>query len=67
MHMVGGKRGDRWRSAIEAELGSRQRPDGRWAADPKDTLASRDSEILNTAWALQILLLERGMLPLHER
>lgn len=67
MHMVGGTRADRWRAAIEAELGSRQRPDGRWAADPKDTLASRNSEILNTAWSLQILLLERGMLPLHER
>ena len=41
--------------------------DGRWAADPEDTLAEQNSQILNTAWALQILLLDRGVLPLHER
>ncbi|RMG15454.1 MAG: hypothetical protein D6731_08305 [Planctomycetota bacterium] len=67
MHMVGGARGARWMNAIRAELAARQRQDGRWGADPEDTLAEENSEILNTAWALQILLLDRGVLPLHER
>lgn len=67
MHMLQGARGRRWMQAIQEELAARQRPDGRWPADPEDTLAGPDSEILNTAWALQIALLDRGALPLHER
>ncbi len=67
MHMLPGGRGRRWLEAVRAELARRQRPDGRWAADPEDTLASGDSEVLNTAWALQIALIDRGALPLHER
>lgn len=67
MHMLPGARGRKWLKAIRAELAERQRPDGRWAADPEDTLAADDSELLNTAWALQICLIDRGALPLHER
>jgi hypothetical protein len=67
MHMRPDARGRRWMDAIQAELAARQRADGRWPADPEDTLAQEDSELLNTAWALQVCLIERGMLPLHER
>lgn len=67
MHMVGGARGKRWLDAINAELARRQKPDGRWAADETDTLAEADSEVLNTAWVLQILQIQRGFLPIHER
>ncbi len=67
MHLVGGARGERWMNAIRAELTERQRPDGNWPADPEDSLAQGDSELLNTAWALQVVLIERAMLPIHER
>jgi hypothetical protein len=67
MHLVNDARGARWIAAIDAELAVRQRPDGHWPADPEDTLADGDSEILNSAWALQILLIETGTLPIHER
>ncbi|MBX3468321.1 MAG: hypothetical protein KF878_15730 [Planctomycetes bacterium] len=67
MHLVGGPRGERWMEAIRKELAERQRPDGRWPADPEDSLAQGDSELLNTAWALQVCLIERAMLPIHER
>lgn len=67
MHLVGGARGERWMQAIRAELTERQRADGNWPADPEDSLASGDSEVLNTAWALQVCLIERAMLPIHER
>jgi hypothetical protein len=67
MYMIGGPRGERWLNAVRTELATRQHPDGKWPADPEDTLAERNSEILNTAWSLQTLLLDRGMLPLHER
>lgn len=67
MHMLGGARGERWMKAILAELTERQRADGRWPADPEDSLATGDSELLNTAWALQVVLIDRGMLPIHER
>lgn len=67
MHMLGGARGQRWMKAIRLELANRQRTDGRWANDKEDTLAEQDSEVLNTAWALQILQIDRGFLPLHER
>jgi len=66
-HMLPGPRGQRWLQAIRAELSERQRPDGRWPNDPEDTLAEEDSELLNTAWALQVCLIDRGTLPLHER
>lgn len=67
MHMRGGARGKRWLDAIRAELAERQRDSGQWGPDPKDTLESSDSAILNTAWALQVCLIDRGFLPLHER
>ena len=46
---------------------SSQREDGRWPDEPDDGQPTHDSEILNTAWALQVLLLDEGTLPLHER
>ena len=67
MHLEGGPRGERWMKAIRAELAARQRPDGSWPTDPEDTLAAGDSQLLNTAWALQILLIDSGALPIHER
>jgi hypothetical protein len=67
MHMLDDARGRRWLDAVDAELAARQREDGRWAADPEDTLAEGDSEVLNTAWSLQIVQIESGMLPIHER
>lgn len=67
MHMRGGARGKRWLDAIRTELAERQRESGQWGPDPKDTLESGDSAILNTAWALQVCLIDRGFLPLHER
>lgn len=67
MHMRGGPRGKRWLDAIRAELAERQRDDGQWGPDPQDTLESGDSAVLNTAWALQVVLIDRGFLPLHER
>jgi len=67
MAMRGGPRGRRWLDAIYAELTKRQHPDGYWSADPGDTLAASDSRVLNTAWSIQICLIERGLLPLHER
>lgn len=67
MHMRGGARGKRWLKAIRTELAERQRDSGQWGPDPKDSLESSDSAILNTAWALQVCLIDRGFLPLHER
>lgn len=67
MHMLGGQRGERFMGALRKDLALRQKPGGNWPADPEDTLAEQNSRILNTAWSLQILLLDRGMLPLHER
>jgi hypothetical protein len=67
MHMVGGPRGERWMTAIRQELTLRQRPDGHWPADPEDSLAAADSEVLDTAWALQVCLIDAGVLPIHER
>ena len=67
MHMRGGARGKRWLDAIRIELAERQRENGQWGPDAKDTLESSDSAILNTAWALQVCLIDRGFLPLHER
>ncbi|MGE0713738.1 MAG: prenyltransferase/squalene oxidase repeat-containing protein [Planctomycetota bacterium] len=67
MHMAGGARGKRWLNAILEELAERQRSGGSWGADPEDSLAQGDSEVLNTAWALQVALIERSYLPLHER
>lgn len=66
-HMLGGARGKRWLNSIRVELARRQKPDGRWGADREDTLAEADSEVLNTAWVLQILQIDRGFLPIHER
>lgn len=67
MHLVGGPRGDRWLQAVRADLTARQRPDGYWPADPDDSLATGDSEVLNTAWALQVCQIDSGALPIHER
>lgn len=67
MHLVGGPRGERWMQAIRADLTARQRPDGYWPADPEDSLATGDSEVLNTAWALQVCQIDSGALPIHER
>lgn len=67
MHLVGGPRGERWMKAVQAELTARQKADGHWPADPEDSLATGDSEILNTAWALQVVLIDGGVLPMHER
>lgn len=67
MHLVGGPRGERWMKAIQADLTGRQRPEGNWPADPEDSLATGDSEVLNTAWALQVVQIEAGTLPIHER
>jgi hypothetical protein len=67
MHLVSGPRGDRWMKAVKAELTARQRADGSWPADPEDSLATADSEILNTAWSLQVVLIDSGTLPMHER
>jgi hypothetical protein len=67
MYMKGGARGKRWLTAARAELAERQRDGGKWGADPEDSLAAGDSEVLNTAWALQTCLIQRGFLPLHER
>ncbi|MEZ6184448.1 MAG: prenyltransferase/squalene oxidase repeat-containing protein [Planctomycetota bacterium] len=61
MAMRGGTRGRRWLDAIYAELAERQSSTGYWKADQDDTLASDDSRILNTAWAIQISLIERGL------
>ncbi|MBI3724374.1 terpene cyclase/mutase family protein [bacterium] len=66
MHMLGGARGQQWMSAIKDELATRQEQDGHWPSD-QDSLQPTDSEILNTAWALQICLIDEGTLPLHER
>lgn len=67
MHMRGGPRGKRWLDAIRAELAERQREDGQWGPDAQDSLEASDSAVLNTAWALQVVLIDRGFLPLHER
>jgi hypothetical protein len=67
MHLVGGARGDRWMQAIRADLTARQQRDGYWPADPEDSLATGDSEVLNTAWALQVCQIDSGALPIHER
>jgi len=67
MHAVGGKKGYDWFSAINRELSARQSSDGGWPDDSTDTLDVNDSRILNTAWALQILFIYRGFLPIHER
>lgn len=67
MHLVGGPRGERWMKAVKAELTARQGPDGSWPADQEDSLATNNSEILNTAWALQVVLIDSGTLPMHER
>lgn len=67
MHMRGGARGKRWLTAIRGELAERQRENGQWGPDAKDTLEASDSAVLNTAWALQVCLIDRGFLPLHER
>jgi len=67
MHFVGGKKGKSWLQAITGVLTSSQRPGGYWPPDPTDTLDRNDSQILSTAWALQIVLIHQGVLPLHER
>jgi hypothetical protein len=67
MHLLGGPRGERWMKAVLADLTGRQRPEGNWPADPEDSLATGDSEVLNTAWALQVVQIEAGALPIHER
>ncbi|MCA8924448.1 MAG: hypothetical protein KDD82_21740 [Planctomycetes bacterium] len=67
MAMRGGARGRRWLDAVYAELTARQHSSGYWPADQGDTLVADDSRVLNTAWAIQVCLIERGLLPLHER
>lgn len=67
MHLLGGPRGERWMKAVVADLTGRQRPEGNWPADPEDSLATGDSEVLNTAWSLQVVQIEAGALPIHER
>jgi hypothetical protein len=67
MHMLGGPRGIAWMNAIRADLAKRQNADGSWPDDPEDSLPTGDSQVLDTAWALQICLIDDGMLPLHER
>ncbi|HBP20008.1 MAG TPA: hypothetical protein DEA08_19750 [Planctomycetes bacterium] len=67
MYMKGGAQGKKWLGAVRAELAERQRSDGKWGADPEDSLAPTDSEVLNTAWALQVCQIESGFLPIHER
>jgi hypothetical protein len=67
MHLVSGPRGERWMQAVRADLTARQRAAGHWPADPEDSLAGVDSEVLNTAWALQVCLIDAGTLPIHER
>lgn len=67
MYMKGGAQGKKWLGAVRAELAERQRSDGKWGADAEDSLAPGDSEVLNTAWALQVCQIESGFLPIHER
>jgi hypothetical protein len=67
VRIVGGKKGEEWLDAITRELATRQLADGSWPEESMDGLDHRDSRILNTAWALQIVLIHRGFLPLHER
>jgi len=67
MHQIGGSRDRRWRRAVLADLIARQEPDGRFARRGDSHVAGEDGAILNTAWALQVLTIDRGVLPIHER
>jgi hypothetical protein len=66
MHLRGGPDGRQWLDVVMKELATLQEADGGWVAD-EDSLSTLDSRTLNTAWALQVALIERGVLPLHER
>jgi hypothetical protein len=67
MHMKGGPANATWAKALRAELSARQTDEGHWPADGGDSLSTVDSQTMNTAWALQVCLLDDGTLPLHER
>jgi hypothetical protein len=67
MHQIGGKRASTWRKAIVKELLSRQKSDGSYPRSSDSHVAGTDGTLLNTAWAVQILTMEDGLLPIYER
>jgi hypothetical protein len=67
MRQVGGARGKRWRRAILEELTRRQESDGSFPKTSDSHVAGEDGTILNTAWALQIMTMDGGVLPIFER
>lgn len=67
MRQIGGERGRKWRRAILEELLKRQKRNGAFTRSSDSHVAGTDGALLNTAWAVQIMTLEDGVLPIYER
>lgn len=67
MNQIGGERGRQWREAVLNELVKRQRSDGRYPRASDSHMAGEDAALLNTAWAVQIMTMQNGYLPIYER
>ena len=67
MHQIGGERGRRWRDKVLKELLERQRADGSFPRAGDSHVPGDDGTLLNTAWSLQIMTMDQGVLPIHER
>lgn len=67
MHQIGGVKGAKWREAILTELLKRQKRNGAFIRGSDSHVPGTDGTLLNTSWAVQIMTLDDGVLPIYER
>lgn len=67
LHQIGGERWRTWRKAVVDELLKRQRSNGSFPKTSDSHMAGLNAALMNTAWAIQIMNIENGLLPIFER